>query len=104
MTYVEDLNSEGFFAVTAKTFDKKIRLLHTNRANFRIAQEWHLEKTAVRFFDMHMLFKGGVGSRESVITLLGLDSNRFCISRFECKEEEPEVKKGMMLLQAFDVF
>jgi hypothetical protein len=35
--YEEDLNEEGFYAICAKDYDDKIRLLHTHRKNFKIA-------------------------------------------------------------------
>jgi hypothetical protein len=35
--YCEDLNNEGFFAVCVKDFDKKIRMMHTHRAKFKVS-------------------------------------------------------------------
>lgn len=86
--YCEDLENEGFYAICLKDFDKKIRMMHTHRGSFKLSQAWRLEKQAIRFFDLHVVSQEKVeGLRETSVTLLGLDSNKFVVSEFEVQEK-----------------
>ena len=74
LTYEEDLNDEGYYVISAKDYDEKIRLYHSHRKNFKISQDWRLEKKSVRFFDLHVISEEKLGGiRETNVTLLGLD-------------------------------
>ena len=88
--YEEDLNQEGFFAICAKDFDKKIRLTHTHRKNLKLKQDWRLEAESIRFLSLHVKTKeteGNQAERETKIKMLTLDDNAFVISGFEVKEK-----------------
>lgn len=82
------MNQEGFYTICSKTYDEKIRLLHTHRKNFKVAQDWCLETKAVSFFNLHVISEEQEQEkiRETSVTLLGLDSNRFVVSNFEVEE------------------
>ena len=85
--YEEDLNFNGFYAVCAKDFDDKVRLMHSHDEKINLKLEWRLERDSIRFFDLHVVSEEVGRKRDTSITLLGLDTNRFVLCEFKYFEK-----------------
>lgn len=104
----EDFEERGFYIVTAKDYDKKVRIWHTHRPSFKLGFKRNVEPNNLRFFDLFVKnldinsWSDAGSNRNRSLMLLGLDQNLFFIDEHLYKEKPRNGKKVEESIQKYE--
>ena len=99
MLYIEeDFDDLGFFMITSKPYDRRVRMRHTHRPNYKIKFQRHTEPDILTFYDLMINVKNvqtsnNLEERDVEMVVLGRDHSAFLIDQTMYKEKEVSQKK-----------